>query len=121
MRAIKSNLLLFLLIGSVVTGKTNSVLAHAIQTQVDQINERLVLSCQFSTGEPVKGALVRQMNEDGFEIKEIGILDSQGKLFIDIPLIKEGNLDIQIDGGQGHKDYLLIPIRSGKIVLDDIV
>ena len=33
----------------------------------------------------------------------------------------DGVLDLQVDGGPGHRDYLELPIRQGSVLLDEVV
>ncbi len=99
----------------------NTAEAHGIESSLNYLNGNLVLQSIFSNGEPVKGATVRIMKSYGVPQKKLGNINEFGKLILSIPNIIEGDLDIQIDGGSGHRDYLLLPIRSGKVLIDQVV
>ena len=76
---------------------------------------------KFSTGEPVKGAFIRLLDENGANAIELGKLNEKGSLVLKLPGIYEGSIDLQVDGGPGHRDYLLIPIKQGQIKINEIV
>ena len=101
--------------------QSNPAKAHSIETRLNYINGVLELQTEFSTGDPVKGAFIKLLKPDGFSVKQLGRTNQEGKLELNIPEIKNGQVDLQIDGGPGHRDYLLLPIRSGKVILNKIV
>jgi len=35
--------------------------------------------------------------------------------------MKDGRVDLQVDGGPGHRDYLELPIKAGQVQLDQVV
>lgn len=121
MRFWKGSLLLLLTSGALSLIQSQPAKAHAIESTLNYLNGKLELRSQFSTGQPVDGAVVRLMGADGMPGEELGRMDQQGKLNLSLPEISEGNLDVQIDGGPGHRDYLLLPVRSGKVQLEEVV
>ena len=44
-----------------------------------------------------------------------------GQLVLTLPNLVEGVLNLQVDGGPGHRDYLELPIRQGSVLLDEVV
>ncbi|CAI8239877.1 MAG: Uncharacterised protein [Prochlorococcus marinus str. MIT 9313] len=65
--------------------------------------------------------MVRVLEANGAPGRELGRMDQQGKLSLSLPDMQEGTLDLQVDAGPGHRDYLMLPIRSGKVKLDEVV
>ena len=106
---------------SFLTIEAKPLKAHAIQSEITLLNGKIELKSIFSTGEPVTGAIVSLLNQDGLPQREVGFINKLGKLILDLPNLNEGNIELKIDGGPGHRDYLLIPIRSGKPNLDEVV
>lgn len=95
--------------------------AHGIESSLRYLNGQLELSSSFSTGEPVEGASVRLLNADGTPGDELGQIGANGHLVLTLPNLSEGVLDLQVDGGPGHRDYLELPIRQGNVMLDEVV
>ncbi len=114
---------LFLLIAttSLGLGQGQAAKAHAIESTLNYLDGSLELQSHFSTGTPVEGAVVRVLEANGAPGRELGRMDQQGKLSLSLPDMKEGTLDLQVDAGPGHRDYLMLPIRSGKVKLDEVV
>ena len=95
--------------------------AHGIESSLRYLDGQLELSSSFSTGEPVEGAAVRLLNADGTPGEELGEIGANGQLVLILPGLVEGVLDLQVDGGPGHRDYLELPIRQGSVLLDEVV
>ena len=95
--------------------------AHGIESSLRYLDGQLELSTSFSTGEPVEGATVRLLNADGTPGDELGEIGANGQLVLTLPNLIEGVLDLQVDGGPGHRDYLELPIRQGSVLLDEVV
>ena len=95
--------------------------AHGIESSLRYLDGQLELSTSFSTGEPVEGATVRLLNADGTPGNELGEIGANGQLVLTLPNLIEGVLDLQVDGGPGHRDYLELPIRQGSVLLDEVV
>ena len=95
--------------------------AHGIESSLRYLDGQLELSSSFSTGEPVEGAAVRLLNADGTPGDELGEIGANGQLVLTLPDLVEGVLDLQVDGGPGHRDYLALPIRQGSVLLDEVV
>ena len=95
--------------------------AHAIQSSLSYLDGTLELSSSFSTGLPAEGAVVRLLKADGTPGEELGRIDAEGKLGLHLPELQEGIVDLQVDGGPGHRDYLALPIRSGQVNLEEVV
>jgi len=96
--------------------------AHAIEssiTPVASLNNRLMVSSQFASGQPTVDALVRLIPPGGQAI-EIGHTDSHGQLSFALPKGASGDWEVQVDGGPGHRDYLNLPVQGGKAQLDRI-
>ena len=96
------------------------VRAHAIESALTYLDGDLQLRSSFSTGSPAAGAVVRLLNADGSAGAELGQLDAQGALQLTLPALEEGIVDVQIDGGPGHRDYLTLPIRQGRVEIDAV-
>ena len=114
---------LFLLIAtaSLGLGQGQPAKAHAIESTLNYLDGSLELQSHFSTGTPVDGAVVRLLEANGAPGRDLGRMDQQGKLSLSLPDMQEGTLDLQVDAGPGHRDYLMLPIRSGKVKLDEVV
>ena len=114
---------LFLLIAttSLGLGQGQAAKAHAIESTLNYLDGSLELQSHFSTGTPVEGAVVRVLEANGAPGRELGRMDQQGKLSLSLPDMQEGTLDLQVDAGPGHRDYLMLPIRSGKVKLEEVV
>ena len=64
---------------------------------------------------------MRLLNADGTPGDELGEIGANGQLVLTLPDLVEGVLDLQVDGGPGHRDYLALPIRQGSVLLDEVV
>ena len=64
---------------------------------------------------------MRLINADGTPGDELGEIGANGQLVLTLPDLVEGVLDLQVDGGPGHRDYLELPIRQGSVLLDEVV
>ena len=95
--------------------------AHQIESALTYLEGNLELSSSFSNGEPTEGAVVRLLNPDGTPQRELGSTDADGRLRIDLSDVADGVLDLQVDGGPGHRDYLELPVSSGQVDLDQVV
>ncbi len=113
--------LAFLISGFCLATMQQPARAHAIQCSLNYLDGSLELSSSFSTGLPAEGAVVRLLKADGTPGEELGRIDAEGKLGLHLPELQEGIVDLQVDGGPGHRDYLELPIRSGKVQLDEVV
>ena len=110
-----ASLLLFGGLGTIPTK------AHQIESALHYLNGELELSSSFSNGEPTKGAVVRLLNADGSAGQELGRTDQAGRLTLHLGTVRDGVVDLQIDGGPGHRDYLEMPIQAGQVKLDEVV
>ena len=96
--------------------------AHGIETSLSQrpsLVDGLLLSSQFSNGEPTRDAVVRLVAPDG-AVRELGRTDAQGQLSFALPREANGDWELQVDGGPGHRDYLEMPVQAGQAQLDQI-
>ncbi|WP_231594824.1 hypothetical protein [Synechococcus sp. CBW1107] len=97
--------------------------AHAIESSLDRLEslrDGLMLESRFSNGEPVKGAMVRLVPPNGGQPLEVGRIDAQGRLSFNMPKGAEGDWELQVDGGPGHRDFLELPTHSGQAQLDRV-
>ena len=106
-----------LLLGSVLAPAK----AHQIESTLQYLDGDLQLSSSFSNGEPTQGAVVRLLNADGTPAQELGRTDGQGRLSLDLSSVGNGTVDLQVDGGPGHRDYLEVPVRDGEVNLNEVV
>ena len=95
--------------------------AHQIESALHYIDGDLLLSSNFSNGEPTQGAVVRLLNADGTPGQELGRTDTEGRLSIDLSSVGNGTIDLQVDGGPGHRDYLELPVQDGEVDLNEVV
>jgi hypothetical protein len=65
--------------------------------------------------------VVRLLNADGSAGQELGRTDQAGRLTLDLDTVQDGIVDLQIDGGPGHRDYLEMPVQAGQVKLDEVV
>lgn len=107
-----------LLIGSALT---TPACAHQIESALHYLDGDLQLSSSFSNGEPTQGAVVRLLKADGSPGQELGRTNADGQLILDLSSLDNGVVDLQVDGGPGHRDYLELPVSSGRVNLDDVV
>jgi hypothetical protein len=97
--------------------------AHAIQSTLERVqaaSESLMVSSAFSSGEPASDAAVRLVPPGGGSAIEVGRTNAQGQLSFGLPKGAKGDWELQIDGGPGHRDYLEMPVRQGRVQLDKI-
>ena len=97
------------------------VQAHQIESALNYLNGELELSSSYSNGQPTQGAVVRLLNADGSTGQELGLTDQAGRLTLDLDTVEDGIVDLQIDGGPGHRDYLEMPVQAGQVKLDEVV
>ena len=95
--------------------------AHQIESALQYLDGDLQLSSNFSNGEPTQGAVVRLLNADGTPGQELGRTDAEGRLSLDLSSVGNGTVDLQVDGGPGHRDYLELPVQDGEVDLDQVV
>lgn len=94
--------------------------AHAIESTINYMDGELQLHSSFSTGDAAAGATVRLLQADGTPGEELGQMDANGVLTLTLPALKQGILDVQIDGGPGHRDYLSLPMHEGVVQIDAV-
>ena len=95
--------------------------AHQIESALQYLDGDLQLSSSFSNGEPTQGAVVRLLNADGTPGQELGRTDADGRLSLDLRTVGNGTVDLQVDGGPGHRDYLELPVHDGEVNLNEVV
>ena len=95
--------------------------AHQIESALSYLDGTLELTSNFSNGEPAEGAVVRLLNPDGSAGHELGRTDASGTLQLDLRGVADGVVDLQVDGGPGHRDYLELPVDGGEVNLDAVV
>ena len=121
MVSLKKISLVFAFAGGLQVFNLSPSKAHSIQSELNFINGKIELKSEFSNGSAVQGAVVRYIKPNGIPAEEIGRLNYQGRLIFDLPDIHNGEVELQVDGGPGHRDYLLLPIRFGNVQLDQVV
>ncbi|MCT0217787.1 hypothetical protein KQ304_02060 [Synechococcus sp. CS-1329] len=97
--------------------------AHAIESSLDRLEslrEGLMLESHFSNGEPVKGAMVRLVPPDGGQPVEVGQMSDEGRLSFSMPKGANGDWELQVDAGPGHRDFLEVPTQAGQAQLDRV-
>ena len=94
---------------------------HQIESALSYLDGTLELTSNFSNGEPAEGAVVRLLNPDGSAGQELGRTDASGTLQLDLRGVADGVVDLQVDGGPGHRDYLELPVDGGEVNLDAVV
>ena len=95
--------------------------AHQIESALHYLDGDLQLSSRFSNGEPTQGAVVRLLNADGTPAQDLGRTDAEGRLSLDLSSVDNGTVDLQVDGGPGHRDYLELPVQDGEVDLNEVV
>ena len=95
--------------------------AHQIESALHYLDGDLQLSSSFSNGEPTQGAVVRLLNADGTPAQDLGRTDAEGRLSLDLSSVDNGTVDLQVDGGPGHRDYLELPVQDGEVDLNEVV
>jgi nickel transport protein len=99
-----------------------TALAHGIEssvTHLQSVSDSLVLESRFSNGQPTADALVRLVSPDGRSV-ELGRTNAAGQLSFALPKQANGDWELQVDGGPGHRDYLEMPVQAGQAQLDRI-
>jgi len=88
--------------------------AHALETNLEALSTRntLLLHASFGDGQPADAAVVRLVPPGGQPIT-VGRTGSNGELSFALPSRVNGDWEIQVDGGPGHRDYLSLPVRHG--------
>lgn len=64
---------------------------------------------------------MRLLNADGTPGQELGRTDADGRLSLDLSTVVNGTVDLQVDGGPGHRDYLELPVHDGAVNLNEVV
>ena len=64
---------------------------------------------------------MRLLEADGTPGKELGRTDAEGRLTLDLSGLQNGVVDLQVDGGPGHRDYLELPVQDGAVNLNEVV
>ena len=95
--------------------------AHQIESALHYLDGDLQLSSSFSNGEPTQGAVVRLLNADGTPGQELGRTDADGRLSLDLSSVGNVTVDLQVDGGPGHREYLELPVLDGEVNLNEVV
>ena len=95
--------------------------AHQIESALHYLDGDLQLSSSFSNGEPTQGAVVRLLNADGTPGQELGRTNADGRLSLDLSTVGNGIVDLQVDGGPGHRDYLELPVHDGTVNVNEVV
>ena len=108
-------------LGAAVISAASSAQAHAIQTNLEAFrnNHVLLLQSRFGNGQPAQAALVTLVPPGGQPIP-VGRTNSKGQLSFALPNDANGEWDVQVDGGPGHRDYLSLPVTKGQADLKRI-
>ena len=53
--------------------------------------------------------------------QELGRTDAEGRLSLDLSSVGNGTVDLQVDGGPGHRDYLELSVQDGEVDLNEVV
>ena len=108
-------------LGAAVISAASSAQAHAIQTNLEAFrnNHVLLLQSSFGNGQPAQAALVTLVPPGGQPIP-VGRTNSKGQLSFALPNDANGEWDVQVDGGPGHRDYLSLPVTKGQADLKRI-
>jgi len=96
--------------------------AHGIETSLtrqDQLSSTLLLQSHFSSGQPTTDALVRLIPPSGQPLV-LGRTNNLGQLSFALPSQANGDWELQVDGGPGHRDYLDMPVRGGQADLQRV-
>ena len=96
--------------------------AHGIEsslTRLQSLSDRVMLQSHFSNGEPTSDAAVLLVAPDGQAVV-LGRTNAEGQLSFALPKQANGNWELQVDGGPGHRDYLEMPVQQGQAQLDRI-
>jgi len=96
--------------------------AHGIEsslTRLQSLSDGLMLQSHCSNGLPTSDAVVRLVAPDGQAV-ELGRTNAEGQLSFALPKQANGDWELQVDGGPGHRDYLEMPVQQGQAQLDRI-
>lgn len=124
-----------------LTTQAPPALAHALETKIEALSlitdnslingnpvingkrdinsNRLLLQAQFGDGQPADAAWVRLVPPGGQPIT-MGRTGPKGELSFALPKDANGDWEVQVDGGPGHRDYLSLPVRGGKADLNQL-
>jgi nickel transport protein len=108
-------------VGAAVMAAPGSAQAHAIQTNLEalQNNHLLLLQSSFGDGQPADAALVSLVPPGG-QPMPVGRTNSKGLLSFALPRDANGDWELQVDGGPGHRDYLSLPVIKGQVDLNRV-
>jgi nickel transport protein len=108
-------------LGAAVVAAAGSAHAHAIQTNLEAFgnNHVLLLQSSFGDGLPADAAKVTLVPPSGQPIP-VGTTNSKGELSFALPGDANGEWEVQVDGGPGHRDYLNLPIHKGQADLNRV-
>jgi nickel transport protein len=108
-------------ISAAVVAAASSAQAHAIETSLEAFrnNHLVLLQSSFGNGQPAEAALVTLVPPGGQPIP-VGRTNSKGQLSFALPSNANGEWDVQVDGGPGHRDYLSLPVNNGQADLNRI-
>ena len=93
---------------------------HALEplrAEVDCVSTEAGLPLKSLMGTRVA---LRLLQADGSPGEKLGQMDANGVLTLTLPALQQGVLDVQIDGGPGHRDYLSLPMREGVVQIDAV-
>ena len=91
-------------------GHMQNVSAHGVESTLRYLDGQLELNSSFSTGEPVEGAVVRLPKLMAAQA-QCSVEWTPGRLQVNLPDLTDGLVDLQVDGGPGHRDYLTLPLN----------
>lgn len=102
---------------------SSSALAHKVRIFAWQEGEQIITESKFSGGRPAINATVMVVNPLNGETLLSGSTDQSGQFSFPLPgdqqaQIKE--LDIIIDGGDGHKNHWLYAIEEESVAIAEI-
>ena len=87
--------------------------SHALESSLERLSALnqsfkgdLLLQSRFGNGEPAQEATVRLIPPGGGDPIELGRTDTSGSLRFTLPRQAEGDWEVQVDAGPGHRDYL---------------
>jgi nickel transport protein len=108
-------------LSAAVVAAASSAQAHAIETSLEAFsnNHLVLLQSSFGNGQPAEAALVTLLPPGGQPIP-VGRTNSKGQLSFALPSTANGEWDVQVDGGPGHRDYLSLPVNNGQADLNRI-
>ena len=95
--------------------------AHQIESSLCYSASNLILKASYSNGQLAKNAIVKLTDPSSGFTKEIGRTNHGGELVLEIENFGNGLLELQIDDGPGHRDYLQLPLQNGRVRLKEVV